>query len=358
MASLVTRVLDRLGYDKREAANPTPPSREVNNATPITALSLTPIYRAVQIIATPISKMTVETYRYAGGLEAKIENPLIVNSPSLINTRRELFFMTVADLALDGNAYWLKAFDTQGRVNNVDILPAGSVAIQKDSFGAITYLYGKNTYSPNQIEHLKLFTRAGELKGYSPVALCRRDIIAALDLRDYQANWLSGSGTPTGVLKTNKDLTQTQADAWSEAWHEKQKQRKIAVLSQTEYDAIVPNPRDVMFTDVMAQTIQNLARMFGIPARLLLTGVDGSSDTYSNLQDENQTFYRHTLMSYLDPIADALSNCLPRGTSVRFNFESLFVADQEARYRMYATALNGEAFMTVEEVRKREGLNG
>ena len=355
MAGITDRFLKRFGFERR-SVEVVVPARTANAATAKSALSLTGVYRSVSIIATPISKMALETYRYAGGMEARIENPLFVNAPSLTNTRREHFFMSVADLALHGNSYWLKQFDTMGRVNSVQILPAAAVIVDQDSFGNVTYGYNRKTYQPSEIEHLKLFAMAGELKGYSPIQLCSADVLAALDLRDYAATWLTASGTPTGVLKTSKDLTKAEADAVTSAWHEKQAKRQVAVLSQFEYDTVTPSPKDVMFTDVMAQTTQNIARMFGIPARLLLTGVDGSSDTYSNLSDENQTFYRHTLMAYLDPIADAISNCLPRGTSVRFNFENLFAADQETRYRMYSTALAGEAFITVDEVRKKEGL--
>jgi HK97 family phage portal protein len=355
MANIIERTLHRFGFEKR-SVEVVVPSRSATAATAKTALSLTPIQRGIDIIATPVSKMALETYRYAGGMEQRIENPLFVNSPSLVNTRREHFFMTVVDLALDGNSYWLKQFDTVGRVNSVQILPATSVLVEQDSFGTITYTYNRKKYSANEVEHLKKFSMAGELKGFSPIQLCKADVLAALELRDYAASWLTTSGTPTGVLKTNKDYTKAEADALTAAWHDKQAKRQVAVLSQIEYDTITPSPKDVLFTEVQALTTQNLARMFGIPARLLLTGVDGTSDTYSNLSDENQTFYRHTLMSYLDAIADAMSNCLPRGTSVRFNFESLFAADQETRYRMYSTALNGEAFATVEEIRKKEGL--
>ena len=108
-------------------------------------------------------------------------------------------------------------------------------------------------------------------------------------------------------------------------------------------------------TGVATQAVQQIARMFGIPARLLLTGVDGTSDTYSNLTDENQIFLRHTLTAYTDTIADAISNCLPRGTRVEFDFSKLFAADPKSRYEMYAIAL-ANGFMTADEVRIKEGL--
>ena len=130
----------------------------------------------------------------------------------------------------------------------------------------------------------------------------------------------------------------------------------MAVLGQGfEWQTVQLNPRDALFTDVQVQQVQAIARLFGIPARLLLTGVDGSSDTYTNLQDENQVFYRHTIMAYTDAISDALSECLPRGTRTEFNFEGLFRADMANRFNMYETAIRA-GFMTTEEVRRKEGL--
>jgi phage portal protein BeeE len=74
------------------------------------------------------------------------------------------------------------------------------------------------------------------------------------------------------------------------------------------------------------------------------------------LQDENQVFFRHTLMAYTDAITDALSNCLPRGTRVEFDFEHLFKADVAARYNYYQTAI-AAGILTADEVRTKEGLD-
>ena len=115
-------------------------------------------------------------------------------------------------------------------------------------------------------------------------------------------------------------------------------------------------PRDALFTDIQEQATISIARLFGIPARLLLTTVPGGSDTYTNLQDENQIFYRHTLMGYSDAITDAFSNCLPRGTRIEFDFEHLFKSDVAARYDYYSTAI-AAGILTAEEVREKEGLN-
>jgi HK97 family phage portal protein len=177
-------------------------------------------------------------------------------------------------------------------------------------------------------------------------------------LRDYAANWFSAAGVPTGILTTNQMLNPADAEAVTATWHNKQQNRQVAVLGNGfDYKAISLSPRDALFTDIQEQAVRQIARLFGIPSRLLLTSVPGSSDTYTNVQDENQVFYRHTLMAYTDAITDALSNCLPRGNRVEFDFEHLFKADVAARYDYYKTGIDS-GFLTVEEVRIKEGLNG
>ena len=361
MATFFDRLL---GRPERRAIQPTIPTREAALVTPSSALSLTAVYRAVQIIATPISKMTIDTYRFATGIELKVDNPVLVNNPSIEQNRRDFLFQTVTDLALEGNAYWLKNFGSNGQVNNLTILPASAVSPSypklrdgTTDYSVIVYDYLGKRYTKREIEHLRIFSKSGVLKGVSPIESCRKDISAAIDLRDYAGNWFTAAGVPTGVLKTNAMLNKEDADLVTANWHNKQQNRQVAVLGNGfEYQQIALSPRDALFTEVQDQQVQAVARLFGVPARLLLTSVPGASDTYTNLQDENQVFYRHTLMAYTDAITDALSNCLPRGNRVEFDFEHLFKADVAARYNYYKVAIDA-GILTAEEVRTKEGLN-
>ena len=358
MANIFTRLLG----SQRETRSSTPiwPTRSDMGAGPNQALTLTAVYRSIQIIATPISKMPMQTFRYATGMEMPVENPVLVNKPNFLDTKRDFLFQTVVSMALDGNAFWLKSYGSNGQVNNLTLIPPSAVTIRLVN-GVKHYDYQVNADTPvatttTDIQHLKLFSRVGYLRGLGPIDSCNKDIQSALELRNFAANWFSSGGIPTGILKTDKPIGKEDADDITDRWHTKQSERKVAVLGQGfEWQTVQLNPRDALFTDVQSQQVQAIARLFGIPARVLLTGVDGSSDTYSNLVDEEQQFYRYTLIAYTDAISDALSECLPRGTRVEFNFEGLFRADMAKRFDMYETAIRA-GFMTTEEVRRKEGL--
>lgn len=359
MATLWQRIFSR-DVESRTSATPVWPTRSDWSVGPNEALTLTAVYRSIQIIATPISKMPMQTFRYATGIEVPVENPILVNKPNFQETKRDFLFQTVVSMALDGNAFWLKSYGSNGQVNNLTLIPANAVTIRLVN-GVKHYDYQLNQDTPvatttTDIQHLKLFSRVGYLRGLGPIDSCQKDIASALELRNFAANWFGQAGIPTGILKTDKPIGAEDANEITERWHSKQAERKVAVLGQGfEWQTVQLNPRDAMFTDVQIQQVQAIARLFGVPARLLLTGVDGNSDTYTNLQDENQVFYRHTIMAYTDAISDALSECLPRGTRTEFNFEGLFKADMANRFNMYETAIRA-GFMTTEEVRRKEGL--
>jgi HK97 family phage portal protein len=358
MATLWQRITGR-DVESR-SATPVWPTRSDWSVGVNEALTLTAVYRSIQIIATPISKMPMQTFRYATGIEVPVENPVLVNKPNFLESKRDFLFQTVVSMALDGNAFWLKSYGSNGQVNNLTLVPASAVTIRLVN-GVKHYDYQVNADTPvatttTDIQHLKLFSRVGYLRGLGPIDSCNKDIASALELRNFASNWFSAGGIPTGILKTDKPIGAEDANEITERWHAKQSERKVAVLGQGfEWQTVQLNPKDALFTDVQSQQVQAIARLFGVPARLLLTGVDGSSDTYSNLVDESQTFYRHTIMNYTDAISDALSECLPRGTRVEFNFEGLFKADMANRFAMWETAIRA-GFMTADEVRQKEGL--
>ena len=291
MANVFQRVIEAItNGDSSETRSSirTAPTRSAVISTDVTAdtaLSLTPVYRAIQVIATPIAKMDIKTYRYAAGTEEQIENPLFVNKPALNDSRRELLFKTVSSLALTGEAFWLKTYNSNGTsINSIRLIPSKNVEVREDAFGQkvfdyhITTTYPKTeiaTVTSKEMEHIKLFSVPGTMRGVGPIQTCKDDIAAALDLRKYASTWFQNAGIPTGLLKTNQMLTADQADEITSRWHEKQSNRQIAVVGNGfDYDPIALSPKDALFTEVQSQMVQSIARLFGVPARLLLTGVD------------------------------------------------------------------------------------
>ena len=359
MASIWKRITS--SSRENRAVTPSIPPRSSSVATAESALSLTAVWRSVQILATSVSNLGIQTKKYATGMEMTIENSSFINKPSFTYNRQQFLYATVSELALTGNAFWVKSQNAAGVVTEVTLVQSSTVNVYLTNENDITsqryFVIGDTKYQANQIEHLQLFPRAGWLKAPSPIQVCSQDIVAALDLRDFQANWFSASGVPTGILKRNGEVNAADANEMRTRWAEMQSTRQLAVIGNGfEYQTISDSPADMMFTEISKQAVQQIARLFGIPARKLVTGVDGTSDTYTNLTDEEHAFYRETLMSYTRPIQDALSNCLPRGTRVEFLWEDLFQADKASRINMWKTAIDA-GIVTAEFAATKEGFS-
>jgi HK97 family phage portal protein len=353
----------RITSSSREnrAVTPSIPPRSSSVATAESALSLTAVWRSVQILATSVSNLGIVTKKFATGMEMNIDNSSFINKPSFSYNRQQFLYATVSELALTGNAFWVKSANAAGLVQEATLIPSSQVNVYLTNENDLTsprfYVIGDTKYQASQIEHLQLFPRAGWLKAPSPINICSADIVAALDLRDFQANWFSASGVPTGILTRGMmEVNAADANEIRTRWQEMQTTRQLAVIGNGySYENIADSPADMMFTEISKQSVQQIARLFGIPARKLVTGVDGTSDTYSNLTDEEHAFYRETLMAYTRPIQDALSNCLPRGTRVEFLWEDLFQADKASRINMWKTAIDA-GIVTAEFAATKEGF--
>jgi HK97 family phage portal protein len=108
---------------------------------------------------------------------------------------------------------------------------------------------------------------------------------------------------------------------------------------------------------VEAQTagLTEAANILGLPPYYL--GAPNSSRTYSNVEEENLQLIKWSIQPIAERIEAAFSDLLVRGQTAKFKYESLLKTDTLSRYNAYAVAL-GNGFLTVDEVRDRENLDG
>ena len=161
---------------------------------------------------------------------------------------------------------------------------------------------------------------------------------------------------PTGILTTDQTLSADDAKRWKDAANKTMTPTGgVAVLgSGLTYKQCYLTPAELQLLDVKKVNTISVARIFGIPARLMLTSGDGDSKTYANMEQESILFVRHTLMPYMREIEQALSSIL--SDDVRFNVDGFLRPDTTTRYAAHKVALEA-GFLTIDEVRAIEGLN-
>lgn len=339
-----------------------------NGAAPITeanAVRIAGVYRALSIISTALGQLSLDVER--GGVKLTDENiPAIIRRPNLAMTRREFIEALTISLAVAGNAYIHKIRHDGEIIELIPINPHECQPARDVKTGRIVYHYKGKTLTSNDIEHMALMRMPGSLVGLSPIEAARTELGAARDIRDYAGKWFTESGQPAGILSTSEKVSPETLKIMRNAWNyldengeplpmEHNPTRVRALANGMTYTPIMIKPADAQWIEAQKFNTTQIARLFGIPAPLILAAVEGNAQTYSNVEQEWLAFTRFTLAGYMRAIEDALTNCTPRGQTVRFNVESLLRTDTRSRYEAHRMAIDMGLY-SPEYARQIEGI--
>ena len=359
------RDLMTAGDQKREGeptgGGVTPPRRPVapTYVSPDEAVTISDVYRGLQIIGTSVVQLTLDHRR---GRAIASPAHTLVRRPQLSMPASYFWEETALDLGTCGNAYWRKLRGPGREVVDLQKLMPQDVLVTLDrATDTVTYSWRGQDVPVEDMVHLKLFRRTGYPLGLGPIQAAQTEIHGTLEARDYASTWLSTTDIPTGVLTTDQVLTPTDAKLAAASWRgdgeEAPLGHSVRVLGQgLRYAPLMLRPSDVQFIETRQLNRTQLASLLGIPSSLLLAPVpQGSSNTYQNVEQEWIAFNRFTLMAYLRPIELAITELLPPGSEARFNVDALLRTDTLTRYQANEVAIRAR-FLTINEVRAHEGL--
>lgn len=320
-------------------------------------LSLDAVYRAISVLQTGASQLTIDVWRGP----AQLERPGWLEAPDPWRPGTVWLDETIASLALSGNAYWLvqRAPDDRGIVALTILDPADvTIQVPASQTGPNLFHVAGRTYTARDVAHLALMRRPGRRTPYGlgPIQAARQSVEGAARLRQWADQWIDQSAAPSGALTMDEPLTAEQAkDLKTQFMSSVHTGEPVVLGLGAKFSPFALAPDDMQFIETQQFNVTAIARLFGIPPRLMLAAIDGGSQTYSNQSQEDLSFVRWTLMAYLREIETAVSWLLPRGQSARFNLDAILRADTKTRYESHQIGLNA-GFLTVPDVRAIEGL--
>lgn len=322
------------------------------------AFSLSMVYRAISIHVVAAKQLSFDAFR--GGVQLTADQaPSWLKRPDIESTRSAFLEQTVVSLACSGNAYWRITRNERG-VSNLEVLNPLDVLIHTDNNAKVQrYAYRGKDYRPDEIQHLRLLRIPGTPYGLGPIQAAQRELRGAIDTRDYAGNWFTGSGVPVGgYLGTeqplNPELAKSTRDNWTAATADR---TGVPVLGNgVRFVSMVLSPADALWVEAQLFNVTQIARLFGVPASLMLASVEGNTQTYANVTQDWLGYVRFSLMQYLTEIEDAFSQLLPRGTDCEFNVEALLRSDTLTRYQTYSYGI-ADGWLKRSEVRHIEGLS-
>jgi HK97 family phage portal protein len=302
--------------------------------------------------------------------DERVPNHPLVDRPARLMTRREWAWRAIATMALYDvcYVYMTGGVDDEGVPGSLIPLPPQSIRPSGyvDPYGVFpptSYQIG-GIADPVSAEFV-IPLRSVFWPGIPPhlvgiLNLSRQVLMSSFAADAYGAKYWQGGGSPTTVITTEQDLTNTQADAIGERW----RQRRV---KGPDFPAVMgkgakaePWGADVSgqaAVEAKREIAIEVANLFGVPARYINVPIGGSSQTYANLNDESLSLERYTLSGFVDPIEDCISDLLPDPNMMRVDMSRLTRAGQEARFRSWMMALGQKPWIMPGEVRRLEGMS-
>lgn len=347
------------------------------------ALKVSAVYRCINFNAETISLMPF--YIMDRNTRERIDQhpllePLTIR-PNEAMTPADYKFLMQVNRDLKGNAYAYISRDPRtGRVKELLPLIPELVDPELDEAGNLHYLYtdpqsGKYfDLLPAQVIHYKAFTLDG-IHGVSPLTYARDVIAKDKAAKAYERAIYNNGGRPSGVLYTESDLggqvTIPKADGTTETISKKEQVRRswekvhaggdnafrTAVLDLgLKYQPIAMNNSDAQFVESNEITIADIARFFGTPLHVLMTGKQSYE---SNLQNRVE-FVQTTGLSIVTRCEDEDSYKLLPGYEVgrnriRRNMDAALRGDITSRAGFYKTMREIGGY-SVNDIRALEDL--
>ena len=334
------------------------------------ALTLSSVYAAIRLLSDSVSTLSLDVFYRSNGSDLKFR-PLptwVFNmSPELRN--HEILGQVITSLLLDGNAYLATLRDETGRVLSLSVLDPSDITpnLGTDDQGVqrLTFTSSKAagvTLTSRDITMVRGLMKPGQIKGLSPVTAAREFLGLGIATQKFGAAFFGNGATPGSVIEVPGQLSPEGAQALKTAWNEVHKGagngNRLAVLTESaKFSKISLSPEDAQFLETRQATVQDVARLYGVPPHLL-ADASGSTSWGSGLHEQNVAFSQYSLRPLVTRVEAALTSIMrSEGIAVafaRFDLESMRRVTAD-RWSSYSTAVNC-GVLSIDEVRAYEGL--
>jgi HK97 family phage portal protein len=346
--------------------------------SPDTALGLPAYQRAVTLLAESIAQLDCRIYQGRDGEKRQqlFDHPahrLISVQPNDWLTPFQMKEFAQLSLGTRGNAFFLKNFGADGRVASLYPLHPDRVQVLVSSENQMPYFQVSEAndgvsgvFALRQIHHTR-WIGINPYVGMSPVAL-HMQALGIVQASEQHTGKVFGNGTRlSGVLKRPKDakaLNQTDVDRVTEQWRQKYggsaNTGAVAMLQEgMEWQQLSMSNEDAQLIEARDYGVRDVARIFGIPARMLGADVKGVKSSY---EQESLEYVAFCLLPWVKRHEEAmerdfllLSERTNDGIYIQFDLGNLLRGDIESRYNAYAMGIQW-GWLSANDVRRLENL--
>ena len=318
------------------------------NASIQEALSVPAIFRAISLISNTTGQLAVSVWANGTKLD-DATTPQLVKRPDPYLTQRDFYRDTAFNMCTRGEFWWWVARrDSNGAPISLINVPPWEVVVEPGTNRLKPRITWLGEVMPNDdMRHGTFLPDIVSLRGIGPLQACGAAISVAVESELWAANFYSGGGYPSLIIKAAGALGEGE-DGVNEAETLKAQftdrtHNTPAVIDEGIEDVkeFGVNPQGAQMLDARQQNKGDAANMFGVPGVLLEYNQPGSSLTYQSIPEVFALFVKTCLQpNYLEPIEHAMSDLLPRADKAEFDTAAFQRADPKTRWETYQLAVS------------------
>lgn len=277
-------------------------SQAVNETT---AVKLTSVYRAINLIADTVGILPFDVYKREG-LSRVIDyahpvEKLISRRPNNIMNSMQFRYTMTAIALLRGGAYARIIRDNRARPMELQVF-ADPYMVQPFTYKNELFYQIKDEDLPVHDRDMfrLLWTSFDGVTPVSPIKAASVAISKGLSAQQYGESIFASGGTRKIAIKTpgklGEEATKNLRDSWINKHGTLNNAHKPAILEGgIDIVELGISPEDAQLIDTEMFTVDEISRLYGIPAHML-TSKTGSS--YSNNEQQNIEFNTYTMNAW------------------------------------------------------------
>jgi HK97 family phage portal protein len=334
------------------------------------ALGVPAIWAATNFIPATIASLPLDLYtREDQGRKTADKDPLYATLHDAVNDEMSSFAwrkQAMEHVLLRGRSFTLIVRNKAGRVKELSLLDPTKVRVErKDVDGVPRTIYiheagsKRTTYNAADIIDIPWRLKFDGLAHYDPVSTLRDAIGLAIALEQYGAKFFENGGVPplqlVGPLNSPGAVSRAAIDVMEALKEAKKEGRPILPMPMMhELKPIGIDPQKGQMTEARRMQIEQIARIYQLPPTFLQ---DLSNGTFSNTEQQDLHFVKHTLSQWLKAWEQELNlklfSAKNRKSFVEFNADGLLRGDFKSRMEGYAQAIQN-GINSPDEVRRME----
>ena len=248
------------------------------------ALRIAACYRAVNLIAGDIARLPVEVDG------SSIASYLLTDDPSRWHTQYEFRRAIMVQALLYGNGFAYIARDGRGAPAELQLLGVGSVTLEVSREGVFYRHSDLGSIRTDDVFHLKALSTDG-MWGKSPITTASDSFALGVNLSSTANSVFSNAGVPKIAImhpgQMSPEAQQRIANSYAERHAGAANAGRPLVLTEgMKVETIGGSLEDSVFVQASQFTVDEIARIFGVPSAYLnqasggISGIEPLMRTY------------------------------------------------------------------------------